>query len=100
MAASTTGILIQNRARQSNAAIKMPPVMGPAAMLMPNTALQTPIARARSVRTVIVFTTIASATGVSIDAPTPCMARATTSTVNDGASAHASDAAPKTNRPI
>ncbi|WP_420823694.1 hypothetical protein [Streptomyces torulosus] len=55
-------------------------------MLNPNTDAQTPIACALSFGSGIAFTTIASATGLSIEAPTPWRARAATSTPADGAS--------------
>ncbi len=98
-AASTTGTFTQNTERQPRAETSAPPVTGPAAMLSPNTEAQTPIARARSRGSGIAFTTIASATGLSIDAPTPWRARAATSAPAEGASAHTSEARPKTTSP-
>nr|WP_246065202.1 hypothetical protein [Aeromicrobium piscarium] len=98
-AAATTGALLQNTARQSKNAMRAPPAIGPAAMLRPKTAPQTPIARARSRGSGIALTTIDSATGVSIDAPTPCTARAAIRTSSEGAAAPMSDASPNTTRP-
>lgn len=68
-------------------------------MLTPNTAAHTPIARARCRGSVIVDTTIANATGLSIDPPTPWAIRAAISTSTVGASAHTAEAKPKTARP-
>jgi hypothetical protein len=68
-------------------------------MLSPNTAAHTPIARARSRWSGIASTTIASATGLSIEAPTPCAARAATRTGTEGAAEHTSEASPKTTSP-
>jgi hypothetical protein len=98
-AAAMTGALIQNTDLQPNAAMSAPPVTGPAAMLSPKTEAHTPIARARSRRSGIAFTTIASATGLSIEAPAPWMARAATRTPSDGERALARDAAPNTASP-
>lgn len=94
-----TGALIQNSARQPSPASSAPPVTGPAAMLSPNTDAQMPIACARSFGSGIAFTTIASATGLSIEAPMPWRARAATSSPADGASAQTSEAAPNTASP-
>ncbi len=95
-----TGALIQNTDRQPNASMRAPPVTGPAAMLSPKTAAQTPIACARSFGSGIAFTTIARATGLSIEAPMPWTARAATSTPTEGAIAQSSEAAPNTIKPI
>jgi hypothetical protein len=57
------------------------------------------MARARSRGSGRALTTIARPTGLSIDAPAPCTARAATRTPMDGAAAQASDAAPNTTRP-
>lgn len=94
-----TGALIQKTERQPRAESSAPPTAGPAAMLSPNTDAQTPIARARSRRSGIAFTTIAKATGLSIEAPAPCTTRAATSTPADGDTAHARDAPPNTSKP-
>ena len=77
-----------------------PPTIGPAAILRPKTAAHTPIALARSFGSVITLTTIAKATGLSIDPPTPWTIRAAINISTDGASAQAIDATPKTTSPI
>nr|BFE72355.1 hypothetical protein GCM10020092_056560 [Actinoplanes digitatis] len=94
------GRLIQNTARHPDPAISAPPSTGPAAMLSPNTAAQTPMACARSRGSVITPTTMASATGLSIDPPTPCNARAATSTSRPGATAQPTDPAANNTSPI
>ena len=68
-------------------------------MLRPNTDAHTPIARARSRASVMTLTTIANATGLSIDAPIPWSTRAPIRTAAVGASAHATDPMAKTTRP-
>lgn len=94
-----TGALIQNTDRQPKPAMRAPPVTGPAAMLSPKTDAQTPIACARSLGSGIALTTIARATGLSIEAPIPWTARAAISTPTEGAIAQTSEAAPNTTRP-
>ena len=99
-AMTTRGALSQNTARQSRIATSAPPMTGPAAMLSPNTDPQTPIAFARSLGSGIAFTTIANATGLSIEAPTPWSTRAATKSSADGAKAHRVDAIPNVTRPV
>src|SRR4051812_49991571 len=94
-----TGALTQNTDRQPRVDSSAPPTAGPAAMLSPNTEAQTPIALARSRGSGIALTTIASATGLSIEAPTPWARRAATSAPADGAAAHAKGARADTTRP-
>ncbi|GGX60505.1 hypothetical protein GCM10010510_00940 [Streptomyces anandii JCM 4720] len=68
-------------------------------MDMPTTAPQTPIARARSRGSVKVLVMIDMATGLSIEPPTACTMRKTTSSSRLGAREHSSDPRPKTTSP-
>src|SRR3954451_19320393 len=77
-----------------------PPTIGPRAIEMPNTAPHTPTACARSRGSVNVLVTIDIATGVSIEPPTACSARAAISTSTLGATLHITDAAENTTRPV
>ena len=75
MAAMPTGMLTQKMPRQPTESTRAPPVTGPRAMLNPNTAPQTPMAWARSRRSVNVLVMIDIATGFSIEPPTACSIR-------------------------
>jgi hypothetical protein len=79
MAARPTGMLAQKMPRQPTELTRPPPSTGPRAMLRPSTAPQTPIARARSARSVKVLVMMDMATGLSTDPPTACSTRKATS---------------------
>ncbi len=93
-------MLIQNTPCHPTVSVSRPPATGPTAVLSPNTDPHTPTARARSRGSVITLTTIARATGESIEAPTPWTARAVTSIPAVGARAQARDAAAKMTSPV
>ncbi len=67
---------------------------------MPTVAPQAPIARLRSRGSVKTFVMIDIATGLSIEPPTPCKARAAISQPSVGATLQASEPAANTNRPV
>ena len=69
-------MLIQKMPRQPTVSTRNPPTTGPTPSEMPTTPPQTPIARARSRGSVKTFVMIDIATGLSIDPPTACLARA------------------------
>ena len=91
IAAIPMGTLIQKIARQLTAVTSRPPTTGPSARLIPKTAPQMPIARARARRSVKVLLTIDRATGLSIDPPRACRQRKMTRAVTLGARLHSSD---------
>ena len=68
-ASAPTGTLTRKTARQPTASTSMPPSTGPSAMLSPNIAAYTPIARARSAGSTNTVRMIDIATGLSIEAP-------------------------------
>ena len=69
-------------------------------MLRPNTPPHTPIARARSRRSVNVFVMIDIATGLSMDPPTAWTIRKAISQPRPGARLHSSEPAVNTPRPV
>src|ERR1700704_6051938 len=69
IAATPTGMFPQKTPRQPTDAISSPPTTGPRARLTPTAAPQTPMARARSARSVNVFTMMDMATGLSMEPP-------------------------------
>jgi hypothetical protein len=69
MARIPSGTLNQKIARHPTAAISAPPAIGPSAIPRPAAALQTPVARARAARSGSALAMIASATGLSAEAP-------------------------------
>ena len=91
MAAIPIGMLTQKMPRHPTVATSTPPSTGPSAMLRPNTAPQTPSARARSRSSVNVLAMMDSATGLSIDPPMACIARNATSQPRPGARLHSSE---------
>ena len=94
------GTFTQNTDRQPTSLTSTPPTTGPHAVASPNIPLQIPIACARSRASVNVLRTIDSETGVSIDPPSACTMRRTTSDPVFGARLHSSDPALKPNSPI
>ncbi len=98
-AASPTGRLIQKIERQPTVCTSSPPTTGPAAMLMPTTPPQTPMARARSFGSVKVLVMIDIATGLSIEPPTAWSIRKATSQGRLGAMLHRAEETVKTTRP-
>ena len=76
-----------------------PPSSGPSAIDRPITLPHTPMARARSARSVKTLVMIDIATGLSIEPPTACSARNAMSQPVVGARLHSSDPAPKSTRP-
>ncbi len=85
--------------RQPTASTNTPPSSGPITNAVPVHAVHVPMARDCSApenRALI----IASELGTRNAAPTPCRQRAATSTQPLGASAHSSEATPKTTMPI
>ncbi len=85
-----------NTDRQPTESTSTPPSTGPSAMLMPNSAPQTPIAWARSRGSSNTLRMIDIATGLSIEPPIAWMTRAAMSNPRLGAIAHSSE--PKENR--
>ncbi len=94
-ASSPIGTLIQKIARHPIESTRDPPTTGPSAMLMPTTAPQTPIARARSRASVKVLVMIDMATGFNIDPPTAWTMRKTISQLRLGARLQSSEPATK-----
>ncbi len=90
-AATPTGMLIQKIACQPAVPTSVPPTSGPSAMLRPIMPPHTPMALARSRGSVKVFVMIDMATGLSMEPPTACSARAATSQPRLGASEHMSE---------
>ena len=83
-------MLTQKMPRQPIESTSAPPTTGPSAMLRPNTPPHTPIARARSRRSVNVFVMIDIATGLSMDPPTAWTIRKAISQPRPGARLHSS----------
>ena len=100
IAASPIGMLIQKIARQLTSVTSRPPSTGPRARLTPNTAPQIPSARARALRSVNVLLTMDRATGLSIEPPSACRQRNTTSKMTFGARLHSSDPSVNRARPV
>jgi hypothetical protein len=98
--ATTTGTFSQKIDRQPTASTNAPPSSGPRAMDRPITPPHTPIAFARSARSVKTFVMIDMATGLSIEPPTACRARNVMSHPVVGARLHSSDPAPNRTRPV
>ena len=88
MAATPTGMFTQKIPRHPTEAMSSPPTTGPRARLTPTAPPQTPMARARSARSVKVLTMIDIATGLSIEPPTACTIRNATSQPRLGARLH------------
>ncbi len=99
-ATSTIGTLRKNTHRQPRPCTSRPPSSGPAGSATLPTPAQIPIALACSPRSGNERLMIASVPGSSSAAPMPCTARATISTLTDGADPHASEAKPKTASPV
>jgi hypothetical protein len=97
--ASTTGTLTRKIQRQLSASVTSPPSTSPAANPALAHAPKTPSARLRSCPSANVVAMSETAAGTVSAAPTPCRARATTSTGAPGARPHASDIAPKSESP-
>ncbi|KPM53621.1 hypothetical protein ACG83_23635 [Frankia sp. R43] len=93
------GMLIQKIERQPTHSTRTPPSTGPSAMLIPTTAPQTPMARARSRGSVNVFVMIDIATGLSIEPPTACTIRNATSQCRLGAMLHSREPRVNSARP-
>ena len=85
------GTLTRNTARQENVSTSSPPTTGPRAIEMPIMPPHTPIACARSRGSVKTLRMIDIATGLSIEPPIACSARAAMSSPRLGASAHSSE---------
>ena len=86
--------------RQPTVSTSAPPTSGPRAMLMPTTPPQTPIARARSAGLVKVFVMMDMATGLSIEPPTACIIRNSTSQPSPGARLQSSEPSVNVARPV
>jgi hypothetical protein len=99
MASTPTGRLSQKIERQPIVCTSTPPTKGPAAMLRPATPAQTPMARARSRRSVKVLVMIDMATGLSIEPPTACTMRNAISRPTVGAMLHSSEPTLNSTRP-
>src|SRR5918996_3412562 len=91
---STIGTLIAKIQRQEAVSTSCPPISGPSTVPIPPQAVQAPTAFPRSSGAKFATMT-ASAAGVSTAPATPCRARAATRNSTVGASAHASEVAPK-----
>ncbi len=99
-ATSPTGTLIQKIDRHPTSVTSTPPTTGPRAMEMPTTAAQTPMAWARSRGTVKVLVMIDMATGFSIEPPTACTIRKTTSIARSGAALQSAEAVANVTSPV
>jgi hypothetical protein len=88
---AASGRLSQNAYRQSATWMSQPPTSGPTAVATPDSPDQAPIALGRSSGWKLAWIS-ASEPGVSSAPPTPCRARAATSTSMLGASPHSADA--------
>jgi hypothetical protein len=97
--AATTGTLIQNTDRQPTVSTSTPPSSGPSAIDRPITPPHTPMAFARSARSVKTFVMIDMATGLSIDPPTAWTARKAISHPVLGAMLHSSEPRPNSVSP-
>ena len=75
-AIAAIGAITKKMLRQSEISSSQPPTIGPSAIAAPDVAPQSPIARARSPRSVKAFTSIDSVEGNTIAAPIPITARA------------------------
>ncbi len=93
-------MLIRKIDGQPAASTRKPPISGPSAMLMPTTPPHTPIACARSFRSVKVLVMIDIATGLSIDPPTACTARNAISQPRPGARLHSSEPSTNSSSPV
>ena len=99
-AARPIGTLTQKMPRQPTDVTRTPPSTGPKAMLIPITPPQTPMARARSARSVNVLVMMDIATGLSMDPPTACTIRNAISQPSDGARLHSREPAVKVTSPV
>lgn len=91
IASRPTGMFTQKIARQLTPSTSAPPSTGPSARLSPTTPAHTPIAWARSRGSVNVLRMIDIATGLSIEPPIACSARAPIRTPMLGARLHSSE---------
>ena len=94
-----TGTLTKNTDPHQKFSSSQPPVIGPAATAMPLTALQIPIALARSPGSVNTLVRIASVAGKISAAPMPISARPTISDSADPTDPANADVAPNTTSP-
>ncbi len=94
------GTLIQKIDRHPIVSVSAPPIRGPIPSETPITAPQMPTARPRAFGSGKAFAIIDSATGFSIDAPTPCNARCAISCSIVLAWLQSSDASVNTASPI
>ena len=99
IAAAPSGTLSRKIHSQPAEETSAPPTIGPSAMDAPKTAPHTPTACARSRGSVKVLVMIDMATGLSIEAPTPCRTRKATSSSTVGAMLQRTEATVKTPRP-
>ena len=98
MATMPTGTFTRNTQRQPAVVTRTPPSEGPTAAASPAEPDHKPIARPRRLAGMITGI-MASVCGVISAPPTPCSTRAAIRIPADGASAQATDAAPKTTMP-
>ena len=98
--ASTTGTFSQNTDRQPTTSTRRPPTNGPNAIDRPITPPHTPIALARSARSVKTLVMIDMATGFSIEPPIACTARKPISQPVLGARLHSSEPRPNSANPV
>ena len=94
-----TGTLMKNTDPHQKCSSSQPPVIGPAATAMPLTALQMPIALARSVGSRNTLVRIASVAGKMKAAPTPISARPTISDPAEPTEPAYAEVAPNSTRP-
>ena len=99
MAMMAIGTLIRKTEPQEKCSRSHPPEMGPSATPTPVTAVQMPIAAARSRASVKTLTAIASVVGKMSAAPTPIAARAAINWPVLEASAPATENVANTTRP-
>ena len=99
MASAQIGRLIQKTERQPTYSMSAPPTIGPRAIEIPTTAPHTPMARARSTRSVNTWVMIDMATGLSIEPPTAWTNRAAISISMSGARLHSSEPIAKITSP-
>jgi hypothetical protein len=97
---AATGTSAKKTLDHENCSSSQPPTIGPTAMPTPVVAPQSPIARARSLRSVKTFVRSDSVAGKINAAPMPMTARAAISSPGELPSPPARLASPNTQRPV
>ena len=99
-AIAATGAIAKKTLVQSKASSSQPPKIGPSAIAAPVVAPHSPIARARSPRSVNTFVSIDNVAGKTIAAPSPITHRAAISAPGVDVSPPATLASPNTASPV